>query len=208
MNEPASDDPNRPPGPGAETPEVMSTLELLSMANQGDADALNAICARYLPRLRRWATGRLPADSRALLDTEDLVQDAVIGTLQRLKGVEVGGEGALQAYFRQAVMNRIRDQIRWSRRRHNVDDGAAILQDSRPSPLEAAIGADILEAYEEALSLLSEEDQIVIHLRIELDYSFAEIAAATGKPSANAARMAASRAIDRLSRTIRHEKES
>jgi DNA-directed RNA polymerase specialized sigma24 family protein len=73
------------------------------------------------------------------------------------------------------------------------------------SPLEAAIGIDILEAYEEALGRLPEEDQIVIHLRLELDYSFAEIAAATGKPSANAARMATSRAIDRLSRIMKHE---
>jgi RNA polymerase sigma factor (sigma-70 family) len=190
-----------------EAPEVLSTLDLLTLANRGDAEALNAICARYLPRLKRWATGRLPADSRSLLDTEDLVQEAVIGTIQRLKGVEVGGEGALQAYFRQAVMNRIRDQVRWSRRRHNVDDGAAVLPDRSPSPLEAAIGADILEAYEEALGALAEEDQLLIHLRLELDYSFAEIAAALGKPSANAARMATSRAVDRLSRVMRHEKK-
>jgi RNA polymerase sigma factor (sigma-70 family) len=205
MKDPSAAEPNLPPV-RSNTSEVLSTLDLLSRANGGDDGALNAICARYLPRLRLWASGRLPMDCRSLLDTEDLVQEAVIGTIQRLRGVDVRGEGALQAYFRQAVLNRVRDAIRWSRRRDNVPDGAATIPDRSPTPLEEAIGSEIVAAYEKALAGLPEDDQILIHLRLELDYGYAEIAAATGKPSANAARMATSRAVDRLSRTMRDEK--
>jgi RNA polymerase sigma-70 factor (ECF subfamily) len=52
----------------------MITGELLSRAKGGDRAALGALMERYRPRLVRWASGRLPAYARSLLDTNDLVQ--------------------------------------------------------------------------------------------------------------------------------------
>src|SRR5262245_36040754 len=43
---------------------VDATLELLARARAGDHEALNRLFARYLPSLRRWASGRLPHWSR------------------------------------------------------------------------------------------------------------------------------------------------
>src|SRR5688500_19892281 len=54
---------------------VDSTLNLLQRARAGDADALDALIGRFLPRLQRWATGRLPGWARDLADTHDLVQE-------------------------------------------------------------------------------------------------------------------------------------
>ena len=42
-------------------PEAVTSFELVVRARAGDEKALNDLCARYLPRLQRWATGRLPA---------------------------------------------------------------------------------------------------------------------------------------------------
>lgn len=205
MPSPTPDPGSGPPPPtGATSPAALSTLDLFVRARAGDAPALEALCARYLGRLSRWAHGRLPLTARSLLETADLVQDALARTVERLDRLELAHEGSLQAYFRQAVMNRIRDQVRAARLRDNHPGAAEVLPSREPSPLEAAIGRDTLEEYEAALARLSEEEQLGIHLRLELDYSFAQIAEAMGKATPDAARMSVNRAIGRLCREMRH----
>lgn len=66
------------------TVSAESSLSLLRRAQQGDGVAVEALMARYLARLQRWASGRVPASARGLLDTSDVVQDALLGTFQRL----------------------------------------------------------------------------------------------------------------------------
>src|SRR4051812_38582894 len=62
-----------PPGPRSEGDgSAESSFELLLRAKSGESDAVERLCQRYLPRLRRWAHGRLPGSSRGMLDTEDL----------------------------------------------------------------------------------------------------------------------------------------
>src|SRR6266849_2460672 len=94
-----------------------SSVDLLLKAQSGDEDALNRLLARYLPRLQRWASGRLPSAVRTMLDTGDLVQDAVINALRHLDTFEIRTEGALLAYLRRAVYNRITDLYRRAARR-------------------------------------------------------------------------------------------
>jgi RNA polymerase sigma-70 factor, ECF subfamily len=185
-----------PPVPGE---PLLATTELLRRAKEGDARALDSLMARYLPRLRSWASGRLPIRARSLLDTADLVQETLMRTLERLDQVEVRGPGGFQAYVRAAVLNRIRDQIRWAARRPPAEDAPEALEDPGPTPLDLAIGADLVERYERALATLSPEEQQLLHLRLELDYDYPEIAAMTERPSRDAARMAVSRALRRLS---------
>jgi RNA polymerase sigma factor (sigma-70 family) len=192
-----------PPAPGD---AVMATVELLRRAKGGDQQALQSLMARYLPRLRSWASGRLPMRARNLLDTGDLVQETLLRTLERLDKVEVYAPGGFQAYVRAAVLNRIRDQIRWADRRPGSDDDAAeMLVDPGPSPLDMAIGADLVARYERALATLSVEDQQLLHLRIELDYDHGEIAEIAGRPSRDAARVAVTRALRRLAEAMGHD---
>ena len=56
-----------------------STVELLEKVKRGDHGALEVLLERHLPRLRRWASGRLPRHFRDGSDTEDLVQETNIG---------------------------------------------------------------------------------------------------------------------------------
>lgn len=191
-----------PPVPGE---VLVATVELLRRAKGGDQKALHSLMARYLPRLRSWASGRLPMRARNLLDTSDLVQETLLRTLERLDKVEVYGPGGFQAYVRAAVLNRIRDQIRWADRRPGEEGAADLLQDPGPSPLDAAIGADLVARYEAALATLSVEDQQLLHLRIELDYDHGEIAEISGRPSRDAARVAVTRALRRLAEAMGHE---
>jgi RNA polymerase sigma-70 factor (ECF subfamily) len=76
-----------------------TSVELLIKAQGGDGDALDRLLARYMPRLRRWASGRLPSSARSMVDTSDLVQDAVIQALPHLSTLEIRTDGALDAYL-------------------------------------------------------------------------------------------------------------
>ena len=198
MAEPKSPDP-RP---------LSATTDLLQRARRGDQEALNDLFRRQLPPLRRWARGRLPKWTRDLRDTEDLVQETLTQTLRHVDDFEPRHEGALQAYLRQALMNRIRDEIRRVARHPTPaglddEDGFA---DAAPSPLEEAIGHEAIERYEGALQRLRPEEREVIIARVELQQSYQQIAAAHGKSSPDAARMAVTRALVRLAEEMDFER--
>jgi RNA polymerase sigma-70 factor (ECF subfamily) len=181
-------------------PSWDSTLSLLTRARAGDDEALNDLFARYLPVLQRWATGRLPQWARDLSETHDLVQDVLLRSFKKVEGFEHRGKGAFQAYLRQAVMNRIRDEVRRASRLPTTVPLDEIMPHLGVSPLQAAIGNDAVERYDEALSRLTPDDRELIVARMELGLTYAELAEATGKPSADAARMAVSRALVRLAK--------
>ena len=69
-------------------------------------------------------------------------------------------------------------------------------------PLEELIGTEALERYEAALEELSETDRELVVARMEFDGSYEELAELTGKPSANACRMAVKRALMRLAKVM------
>ena len=139
-----------------------ATVSLLARARGGDDEALNHLLERCLPPLRRWAHGRLPPYARDAQDTADLVQDTVIAALRRIDRLEARREGALQAYLRQALHNRIVDLIRQRRRRPDGTDLPEDLRQEGPSPLDAAIGAENTARYEAALLRLRDEDREAI----------------------------------------------
>ena len=179
-----------------------TTVELINRVKAGDAAASERLVARCIPPLRRWARGRLPSYARDMLDTEDLVQEAVIAALGRIQGFEARREGALQAYLRQALANRIKDVIRYKRRRPLQTELPEDARDQGESPLEQVIGLENTERYEAAMLRLRDTDREAIIARVELRYSYQELAVALGKPSADAARVAVARAVYRLAREI------
>jgi RNA polymerase sigma factor (sigma-70 family) len=134
------------------------------------------------------------------------VQDAVMRALPRLESFEARHPGALQSYLREAVQNRIYDEVRKVSSRPGVDELPEEITDLAPSPLEQAIGKQGFERYEQALKTLKPVDRDAIVARIELQQSYEEVAIALGKPNANAARMAVTRALARLIEAMQHER--
>lgn len=182
-----------------------ATSTLLERARAGDQAAVEALFARCVPILRRFARGQLPTWARDGSDTEDVVQEAVLQTFKNLKTFEARGEGALQAYLRQAVMNRIRDHIRRVSRRPSAVDLDSQQEDDSPSPLEEAVGREALARYEAALARLSDTDRELIIATVELGYSFEHLAEITDRASADAARRAARRALVKLAEEMGRE---
>jgi RNA polymerase sigma-70 factor (ECF subfamily) len=178
--------------------ELQSTATLLDLARNGQGDALDALFRRCLPRLRRWARGRLPGAARDLLDTEDLVQETVGSVLRNLDHFESRHEGSLQAYLRQAVLNRITGEARRVARRPPALELDDVHEASGLSPLEALIGAESVERYERALNRLPPHYREAIVARLELQCSYQDVALALGKPNANSARSLVVRALYKL----------
>ena len=133
------------------------------------------------------------------LDTHDLVQDTLAQVIKRIHAFEPRHDAAFQAYLRQALLNRLRDEIRKAERHPTGDPLSGDSVSPDPSPLEQAIGRQALERYEAALQRLQPDDRDAIILRIELGCTHAEVGEALGKTSAAAARMTVSRALVRLS---------
>lgn len=185
---------------------LTGTIELLDRYKRGDARAIDMLVERSLPSLRRWARGRLPHFARGLADTQDLVQDAIVRALPHLRTFEARRPGALQWYLRQAVQNRIYDEIRKANAHPMEAELPEDCADTTPSPLQQAIGNQAFERYEAALQTLKPDDRDAIVARLELQQSYEEVAIALGKPNAHAARMAVTRAIARLVEAMTHER--
>src|ERR1700752_2213648 len=117
-----------------------TSFQLLLRARTGDPDAVELLCARYLPRLHRWARGRLPRGARGAVDTGDVVQEVLISVIRRLKVFDPRDEGAFQGYLRQALTNRFRDIARQDPARPDSWPLDSAWPSAGPSPLEIAIG--------------------------------------------------------------------
>ena len=156
-----------------------------------------------MPPLQRWAHGRLPASLRGPQETADLVQNAIMATLRRLEVVEVRHHGALQAYLRTAIANQIRDLVRQQHRRP-VMSGLPETDRRR-----RAIAARVRHRRRERGTLRGGHAAVVaggreaVMGRLEFHYSYEELAVALAKPSADAARMAVTRAVKRLAEEMR-----
>lgn len=178
--------------------DLQSTTRLIERYRSGEQAARDALVARYLPILRRWAHGRLPRRSRDMTETDDLVQVTFLRALNRLERFKSERPGAFLAYLRTIFMNLVRDEVRRRAVRPDTVPMAQSLPAQQSSLVEQAVGAEVLEAYERGLAKLPEDKRIAIIMRVEFGMSFEEIADELEMPSANAARMMVNRALEIL----------
>ncbi|RMH21968.1 MAG: RNA polymerase sigma factor [Acidobacteria bacterium] len=200
----------RPSGADAveEEPALLAetgTRQLLAQARKGDEQALDRLFRRYLLPLQRWSRGRLPGWARDLLDTDDLVQETLLRTVRGVGGFDPRHSGAFQAYLRRAIEHRICDEVRRVARRPAAGGTLSRAADPRPTPLDEAIGSQVRERYEAALATLKPKVREAVLARLELGFSYAQVAEAAGYPSPDAARMAVSRALLRLASVMADE---
>jgi RNA polymerase sigma-70 factor, ECF subfamily len=194
------------PTAGEPASEAETSFELLNRARTGDEAARNHLCARYLPRLQRWAHGRLPVSAREAGDTLDLVQNTLIRVLQNLPTFVPRHAGSFPAYVHLALRNQLLDMIRRANRRPAYDQLDADKSDHAPSPLDVAIGQETRERYEAACARLTPKQQVLIVLHIEMGYAHQEVADELGLPTAAAAAMAVRRALVRLAEEMSHDR--
>jgi RNA polymerase sigma-70 factor, ECF subfamily len=179
------------------------TIELVVRARTGDRQAVEALLQRSVPQLKRWAHGKLPPAARNNLDTGDLVQETVLHVLRRLDTFQPQHVGAMQAYLRQSVINRIRDEVRRIGRHPASCELPDDMASEEPSPEEQAVKAEAVSRYHDALGALSSRDRQLVVARIEAQWSYDEIATHFAMSTPDAARMAVARALRRLMDSVK-----
>ena len=155
---------------------------------QGVQEAIlrESILEHHIPWLKRWVKGRVPQSFE--LDEDDLVQQAMLDATRRIQDFRSGSEGALRAYLRVAVMNRIRDEVRRRSTAPRYDDDDRFLDD------DSEIGPE----YDAALAQLTDLDRELLLARLKRGLSYDEIAKRFSLPHSDAARMSVMRSIRRL----------
>ena len=136
------------------------------------------------------------------MDAEDLVQEAVIGILVHLPDLGERDPKMVRGYLQQSIRNRIRDEIRHAALGEVAADDDERVAAIRPTPLDNAIDGENERLFRAALARLDANDQALVVGRLDLHLTYEELAVATARPSADAARVATRRALLRLARFI------
>ena len=183
--------------------------ELLRLAKCGDPDALREFHSRYeqlvLTRVHRLLAPAL----RRRCDTSDIVQSVFEDVLRELPAFEDRGEEAFKHWLCQMAENKVHD--RW-RRQLNPSGG------QRESPLETADGENVASRspgpatqaganddcarLQEALARLPELQREIVKLHDKDGLPYKTVAERLGLPSADAARMQHSRALNTLRKDL------
>lgn len=180
---------------------LLATAELARRASAGEPAALEALLTRVRPRLVRWAHGLVPRSARSLATTEDLVQEALLATLRHVGSLE--RPEAFVPYLRQTVRHRALDLARRGARFQETDLPASFDPPARDgSPADHLAAGELAERYESALAALPERDRLAVIFRMEWNLPYRDLAIELGMPSADAARMATTRAVAALAKAV------
>jgi RNA polymerase sigma-70 factor, ECF subfamily len=182
--------------------DALATVDLVERARDGDETAWEILMRRYRGPLQRFARSRLARQRHRLTDTDDVVQDVTINVFRRLHRIELRFPGALLAYLRRSVSNRVADEHRRAVRQGPTATLNDNLPDGHQSPLDLTIDRDKVRAYRTALLALGADDRLAIVMRLERSASYDAIAARLGKPTPNAARVAVARAMFKLAKQM------
>jgi RNA polymerase sigma-70 factor (ECF subfamily) len=181
-----------------------ATADLVARFHRGDEAALELLINRILPSLRRFGHRRVTGRTRSLVDIDDLVQDALLSTVRRLPHFVYQTPGALLAYLRRVVVNRIIDA---KRKRARQGEWLALPDEcagQAASPLQRVIHQEEIRRYRAALLRLRPRDRQLIVMRLEQQLTYQEIGTQLHMPSPNAARVALIRATARLVSALEH----
>lgn len=157
--------------------DKLHVQELLLQAADGDEQAWREIVDRY--------TGRVFGLLRAQCGDPDLAEEITQNTFCRI-AAKLGGyseAGKFEAWLFRIAMNLLRDEMR-RRKRHAVPTEDQQLVGLVGAGNEPEPRAELQELADlrEAISRLSDAEQLVIHLRHSGELSFKQIAEMTDQP--------------------------
>lgn len=177
--------------------------DLLRRAQAGSPEARNELYERCAGRLLAFVRLRLGRDLRARLESRDILQAALLKSVQHLDDVQAADTRGFMAWLARIAEHEIRDRVDYHQRQRRdaarevpIDEAAAPPAITR-SALSKLILSEDARRLEAALDTLSDLHRDVILLRKYQGLSFAEIGRRLGK-SEDACRMLLARAMTAL----------
>ena len=170
---------------------VSDAESLVAQARTGDPDAWEALYRRAYPRLLAYARRRLDGD-RAVDAVSETMARAVAGIDRYVAGPS-GFEGWLFGICRHVVLD--------AQRASGRKGYAAPVEPEGPGVDEAVLRDEEQAAVRAAFARLNDRDRELLELRVVAGLSAEETAAVLGRRP-GAVRMAQSRALGRLRRTL------
>ncbi len=165
----------------------MSETDLIKRCQQGDVDAFEELIAAYEKKIINYCWRMLGNPS----DAEDAAQEVFVKVFRFMKSFT--GQSAFSTWLYRIASNVCLDILRKRKRQpaetvslHQSntegDEFALPLEDSAPTPYEAAQLSEAQRALASALDKLGEEQRRVIILRDIEGFSYEEIAAVMHVP--------------------------
>lgn len=174
----------------------------VSLAAEGDPDALQRLLVHYHGSLRGFIATRLEPAIGRLVDAEDILQEAYADAFKSIRRCSFDGPGAFYKWLERIAMDRLRKTRRDLKRakrdiRRVVQRGGTAkspggtatsypdlierLTSPGSSPSRQLARRDVCAAVTSSLARLTDEQRSVIRLRFLEGKSVAEVAAALDK---------------------------
>lgn len=181
--------------------------DLIRRAQSGSPEALNALYERCAGRMLAYVRLRLGRELRSRLESRDILQAAMVKSLEHLHELKAENTGSLMGWLARIADNEIRDRADYYQRQRRdaardvpLDEDVPVAAITR-SALSRVILDERAQRLERAMDELSPPHREVILLRKFEELSFSEIARRLGK-SEDACRMLLARAMTALTLTL------
>lgn len=168
------------PGSASDAPPVIEA-DLVARAARGDEDAWRGLTEVYARRVYAMIQARCQNPELS----EEITQSVFCTLAARLGGSSYVEQGKFEAWLFRIAMNRLRDEMRRSKR-HATPTDPGVISAIDPRRAEFAASSDsskqLRERIRGALETLSNADRTVIELRHHAGLEFKQIAAILSQP--------------------------
>lgn len=155
--------------------------QLVEQAVLGDRKALGALIAMHDRKLGAYIEAKLPAQVRAAVSTEDILQDCYMSAYVSITKFQAQGPGSFWAWLKTIAYRKMIDAGRKRSRQHLVDNSGvkrrvdpgesevggpiSALADSYQGPSKDAMDQELRSAFRVAIAGLSERyrEVVVMH---------------------------------------------
>ncbi len=196
------------------------SMELLWQGQKGDAEAVNELFTRYMPRMRRVLRIKISASLRSRIDPEDVLQESMMIAARKLSELEVRTPSSIMHWLAKIADYQIKNKLDYLRaekrdagreRRLKTDDGSdssatgVVVPFRGPTPSQFLQRTELEELIDSHLEELQPPDyREVILMRDYYESEWEAIRTALDRPTIEATQDLYHRAHKRLREKMRN----